>query len=313
VSNRAGVARQQLLDPLANQSKQGREPLASDELSNAQQSSTGRANGGGERPRTAVVLSAGYLGFFAHAGFMKAVEECDIDYTAIAGSSAGAVVAALHASGVPAREIIEMLTSARRKELWDSVGAWGLVKSLARRGRGLTGLLRGERFEERVRRHLRVETFAECPRRLYITALNLTRGVEETFSDGTIADKVRASCAYPFLMAARTIDGDEYWDGGFLSKVPFETMVARERPDRLIVHYLPMRDEEARLRDSEWAALRMMERALAISRKEIERHRLQSLGQLRERLTWVEPAVPRVSARDLSTGRDGIAAAYVQG
>ncbi|HKP12285.1 MAG TPA: patatin-like phospholipase family protein, partial [Blastocatellia bacterium] len=262
------------------------------------------------RPRTAVVLSAGYFGFYAHAGFMRAVEECGLDYTAIAGSSAGAVVAALHASGVPAGEIAEMLLSAQRKELWDSVGAWGLLKSLARRGRGLTGLLRGERFEERVRRHLRVQTFAECPRALYVTALNLTRGVEETFSAGTIADKVRASCAYPFLMAARTIDGEEYWDGGFLSKVPFEVMVARERPERLVVHYLPTRADDALLGHREWAALRMMERALAISRKEVERHRLAALGELRERLTWVEPAVPRVSARDLSAGRAAIEAAY---
>jgi len=47
-----------------------------------------------QQPRTAIVLSAGYFGFFAHAGFISAVEECGIDYCAIAGSSAGAIVAA---------------------------------------------------------------------------------------------------------------------------------------------------------------------------------------------------------------------------
>jgi Predicted esterase of the alpha-beta hydrolase superfamily len=260
--------------------------------------------------RTAIMLSAGYFGFYAHAGFMRAIEECGIDYTAIAGSSAGAMVAALHASGVPAGEIIEMCLSVRREEFWDRVGAVGLLKSLLRRGRGLTGLLRGERFEERIRRHLRVQTFAECRRALYITALNLTRGVEETFTTGSIADKVRASCAYPLLMAAKTIDGDEYWDGGFLSRVPFETMVERERPDQLIVHYLPMGDEDAQLSQREWAALRMMERALAISRKEIERHRLAALGELKNRLVWIAPAVPRISVRDLSTGRAAIEVAY---
>ena len=275
----------------------------------SRQLETSDTNNGGSR-RTAIVLSAGYFGFYAHAGFMRAIEECGIDYTAIAGSSAGALVAALHASGVPAGEIIEMLLSARRKELWDSVGPWGLLKSLARRGRGLTGLLRGERFEERIRRHLRVESFAECRRALYITALNLTRGVEETFIAGSIADKVRASCAYPILMAAKTIDGDQYWDGGFLSKVPFETLVERERPDRLIVHYLPMRDADVQLGEREWVALQMMERALAISRKEIERHRLRALGELKDRLVWIEPTVPGVSARDLSTGRAAVEAAY---
>ena len=39
----------------------------------------------------------------------------------------------------------------------------------------------------------------------------------------------------------------------------------------------------------------MIERALAISRKEIERHRLQALGELKNRLVWIEPAVPRIS------------------
>ncbi len=38
-----------------------------------------------QQPRTAIVLSAGYFGFFAHAGFMQAVEDCAIDCTAIAG------------------------------------------------------------------------------------------------------------------------------------------------------------------------------------------------------------------------------------
>jgi len=40
-----------------------------------------------QQPRTAIVLSAGYFGFFAHAGFMQAVEDCGIEYTAIHGTA----------------------------------------------------------------------------------------------------------------------------------------------------------------------------------------------------------------------------------
>jgi NTE family protein len=264
----------------------------------------------GEGKKIAVVLSAGYFGFFAHAGFMLAVEEMGIDYAAIAGSSAGSVVAALHASGVPAAEIVGMISSVRRKDMWDTVGLTGIFGSLIKRGRGWTGLLKGERFEEGLSRGLRVKTFEECPRALYVTALNLTRGVEETFYSGTIADKVRASCSYPFLMSSKAINGDEYWDGGFLTKIPLETMVERERPDRLIIHYLPMRDEDADFKARPWAAVGLMERALNISRREIERHRLRALGEIRNNITWVEPAVPRVSAKDLSTGKAAIDAAY---
>jgi NTE family protein len=275
--------------------------------SQAKTNDTNHSNG----PRTAMVLSAGYFGFYAHAGFMQAVEECGVDYTAIAGSSAGALIAALHASGVPAAEIIDMLLNVRRKDLWDRVGTLGLLQSLAKRGRGLTGLLKGEQFEAHTRRHLRAQTFEECPRALYVTALNLTKGAEETFTAGSIADKVRASCAYPFLMAAKTINGDEYWDGGFLSKVPFETMVERERPERLIVHYLPRRDDDDELLGHrDWAAVRMLERALAIARREIEHHRTAMLNEWKERLVWIEPTVPPVSVKDLSTGRAAIEAAY---
>lgn len=263
-----------------------------------------------ENEKIAIVLSAGYFGFFAHAGFMLALEELGIDYTAIAGSSAGSVVAAMHASGVPAAEIIELLSSVQRKDMWDSIGIAGLIGSLMKRGRGWTGLLKGEQFEERLDYRLRVKTFEECPRALYVTALNLTKGVEETFYSGTIADKVRASCSYPFLMSSKTIDGDEYWDGGFLTKIPLETMVERERPDRLIIHYLPMRDEETDLKNRQWSAIGLMERALNISRREIEGRRIEALGELKNKIMRVEPDVPRVSARNLSTGKVAARAAY---
>ena len=261
--------------------------------------------------RVAIVLSAGYFGFFAHAGFMLAVEELGIDYCAIAGSSAGSIVAAMHASGVPAREIVELLSSVRRKDVWDSTGIGGIVQALVKRGRGWTGLLRGERFEERLNHRLRVNTFEQCPRPLYITALNLTGGIEETFYSGTIADKVRASCSYPFLLSSKAIDGNDYWDGGFLTKIPLETMIEKEKPDRLIIHYLPMREEESDLKERHWSAVALLERALNISRKEIERHRLDALGDLKNRITWVEPTVPRVTPGTLSMGKNAADAAYL--
>lgn len=261
-------------------------------------------------PKTAIVLSAGYFGFFAHAGFMLAVEETGIDYCAISGSSAGAIVAALHASGVPASEIIATLLTIRKKDFWDSHGVTNLLGALLRRGRGWGGLLKGDLFERLIDNQLRVKTFAECQRRLYLTAFNLTRGVDETFASGTIADKVRASCSYPFLMAPRIIDGCEYWDGGFLAKTPFEAMVERERPERLLIHYLPTREDERSLGERNWTAFAMLEKALSAARKEIEGHRLNGLGEMKERILWIEPVVPQLAPDKLAQGGEAIDAAY---
>jgi NTE family protein len=261
-------------------------------------------------PRTAIVLSAGFFGFFAHAGFMRAVEETGLDYCAISGSSAGAIVAALHASGVPAGEIIETLLTIRKKDFWDSHGVTNILGALMRRGRGWGGLLKGRLFERLIDRQLRVKTFAECPRRLYLTAFNLTRGLDETFTSGTIADKVRASCSYPFLMTPRVIDGCEYWDGGFLAKTPFEKLVEVEQPERLMIHYLPSREDQRSPGERNWSAFAMLEKALTAARQEIEGHRLNGLGELKERLVWIEPQVPQLSPDRLEEGREAIEAAY---
>jgi NTE family protein len=258
------------------------------------------------KPRIAIALSAGYFGFFAHTGFMMAVEELGINYGAISGSSAGAIVAALHASGVPASEIADALTGLRREDFWDSTGVTSLVRALARRGRGWTGWLKGERFEEIIERQLRVKHFEECQKSLYIVAFNLTEGRDETFTSGTIADKVRASCSYPFLISPKYIDKNHYWDGGFLSKVPVEKMIEQEKPDQVIVHYLPTKKEDADFTRRNWSVVAMLETALTSARKEIESHRLKALGENGQKLFWVEPDLPRVDPRNLKAGARAI-------
>jgi NTE family protein len=258
--------------------------------------------------RVAIVLSAGYFGFFAHAGFMRALEELGIDYCAISGSSAGAIVAALHASGVPAQEIIDLLLSVKRRDFWDRVGMGASVKALLRKGKGWTGLIKGDLLERLIEERLRVKTFELCPRSLYVNAFNLTAGADETFYSGTIADKVRASCSYPFLLAAKVINGSTYWDGGFLSKVPIETMAAREVPDRFLIHYLPTR----RTASQSWSPFTLLDAALAVARKEIEENRLNALEAIRDRITWAVPAVPGVTPRNFSNARAAVEAAYQQ-
>jgi NTE family protein len=261
--------------------------------------------------KIAIVLSAGYFGFFAHAGFMLAVEELGIHYQCIAGSSAGAIVAALHAAGLPAKDIGALLCEVDRKDFWDSTGVSAILKALLRKGRGWTGLLKGDLFERMIGHALPVKHFEDCPRSLYITAFNLSKGSDETFYSGSIADKVRASCSYPFLMMPKAIDGSKYWDGGFLAKVPMETMIHRERPDRVLIHYLPTRDS-ADFEASNWSAVTMLESALSAARKEIESHRLCAVERQKAELSWIVPEVPSVGPNDLASGKRALDAAYSQ-
>ena len=57
-----------------------------------------------EEPFT-LVLSAGFFGFFAHVGFLQALEELELRPQAVIGVSAGALAGGLWSSGMSADEL----------------------------------------------------------------------------------------------------------------------------------------------------------------------------------------------------------------
>ena len=57
--------------------------------------------------RIGVVFSSGFFGFFAHAGFLAALRDRNIQPSGYAGASSGAIIAAMAASN--------MSESAKRK------------------------------------------------------------------------------------------------------------------------------------------------------------------------------------------------------
>src|SRR5678809_774211 len=65
----------------------------------------------GERPRVGLVLSGGGARGAAHVGVLKVLDELHVPIDAIAGTSMGAVVGGLYASGLTANEIESVMTS----------------------------------------------------------------------------------------------------------------------------------------------------------------------------------------------------------
>src|SRR5262249_15143391 len=65
----------------------------------------------GTRPRIGLVLSGGGARGAAHVGVLKVLEDLHIPIDAIAGTSMGAVVGGLYASGLNARQIEKLMTS----------------------------------------------------------------------------------------------------------------------------------------------------------------------------------------------------------
>ncbi len=188
--------------------------------------------------RVGVVLSTGDLrGVFAHTGFLLALEELGISYRAMAGSSAGAIVAAIVASGTPVREFAEWLKGLKAKHYWQQDSLFTILyNAIVRSGRGYTGIVSTDWLEQTIAGLLKAKTFESCPIPLYIVATNLTKGLKEIFHMGEIAPCAVASAAIPALCKAKRIGQSYYVDGGVFEITPKSAVCCKEQLDVLIVN-----------------------------------------------------------------------------
>lgn len=194
--------------------------------------------------KVAVIFSSGFFGFYAHAGFLAALRESGIRPAAWAGTSAGAIIAALAASGTDDERIKGFLFSLKKGDFWDPQPAASMLIALMRGFRGFGGYLKGERFLSLLREVLPVKSFEECKVPLFVAATDLTLRREKVFSRGDLPRAVCASCAVPMLFSPVEIDGSLLVDGGVTSKAPIKAVIAAERPDILIIHYIASRGVE---------------------------------------------------------------------
>ncbi len=193
--------------------------------------------------RFGLVLSAGYFGFYGHAGFLQGLEEAGLAPSAYAGTSAGGLVAAYAATGMGVEAFRRLVLEQTRAAFWDPDPV-GALRAALPGGAGATGLLKGQRFRHLLERTLPVSRFEALPRPLVLVGANLTRGAPEVFTRGELAPCVHATCAYPGLFRAVRLGEDLFWDGGLVDKAPvlaLQESAAGAQLDALLVHYLPSR------------------------------------------------------------------------
>jgi NTE family protein len=200
-----------------------------------------------EGKRFGLVLSAGYFGFYGHAGFLRGLATTGLKPSAYAGTSAGGLVAAYAAAGASEQAIEELVLKQTRQNFWDPDPIGALLEGFPREGHGATGLLKGERFRKLLEKTLPVQGFEELPHPLLLVSANLTQGTHEVFTKGELAPRVHATCAYPGLFRAVRVGRDLYWDGGLVDKAP--ALAMRESAfgkdlDAILVHYLPSRTRQ---------------------------------------------------------------------
>jgi NTE family protein len=178
--------------------------------------------------RVILVLSGGGMKAMAHIGVLRALEQAGIVPSGIVAVSAGAMIGALVAGGMPYDQLVSLVTRLERNDLAVLNRAAMVV-----RGVGAKSVLKPEPLRALLRRILPVGGFDALRIPLRIPVTDLDRGSLEIFgtagrTDVALADIVYASMALPLYLPPSDIGGRCYADGGLLQVLPLELVLPGE-------------------------------------------------------------------------------------
>lgn len=276
-------------------------------------------------PKIGLVLSGGAARGLAHVGVLKALEEQGIHIDAIAGTSMGAVIGGLYASGYkideleklalgidwqqalsdnPAREDIPFRRKqddrdflVKQKLSFRDDGSLGLPLGVIQ-GQNLSLLL-----ESLLAHSSDIRDFDKLPIPFRAVATDIVNGEKVVFRKGHLPQVIRASMSIPAVFAPVEINGQLLVDGGMVDNIPVD--VAREMGvDRVIVVDIgtPLRGrkELSTVFDILNQSITLMTR----SNSEVQ------LASLRPDDILIQPALTSFGATDFGRSQDIITAGY---
>ena len=193
------------------------------------------------RPRIGLVLSGGGARGGAHLGVLKVMEELRVPVDVIVGTSAGAIVAAAYASGMPLPQIDREMGRLRTEMLFrdgdrtetplrdkvnDATNYIGPEIGVTAKGMAFPkGMVAGVSIEAVLRQltaRQRVLDFDRLPIRFRAIATDLAPSEMVVLDKGSLAVAVRASMAIPAVVDPVELDGRLLVDGGLSRNLPVD-------------------------------------------------------------------------------------------
>ena len=173
-----------------------------------------------ERPpaKIALALGGGAARGFAHIGVIKALEAQGISPDIIVGTSAGAVVGALYASGLNGFQIQELSMNMGEDQILDGSGLYRcMLETLVSDKRGC---IVGQALQNFINKNVNDRPIEKLNKTFAAVATNLSNGEMMVFRSGNTGMAVRASSSVPVFFQPVTINGQDYVDGGLVAPVP---------------------------------------------------------------------------------------------
>lgn len=160
-----------------------------------------------ENFKIGLTLSGGASYGMAHIGVIKALREYGIEPEVLYGTSAGAIVAVLYASGASIRE---MRAFAQGNQLTKMI-RWRVPR---------LGFLPLDHLENKISEYIPLEYLEDLPRKVIIGGTNLETGRHEDIETGPLTKAVAASCAIPVFFKPVEVNGHIFVDGGVSNNMP---------------------------------------------------------------------------------------------
>lgn len=159
------------------------------------------------RPKVGLALGSGGARGFAHLGVIKALREAEIPIDMIAGSSMGSMVGCFYATGIEIDRLYKLSKAFKRKYYLDFT-----VPKM--------GFIAGKRIKEFIRIFTHGKELQDLNIPMAVVATDLVRGEKVVFTEGPIAEAVRASIAIPGIFTPEKVNGRLLIDGGVIDRVP---------------------------------------------------------------------------------------------
>ena len=162
-----------------------------------------------ERPRVGLALAGGFARGIAHIGVLRVLREAGIPIDCVAGTSVGALIGTAFCAGTS----LEDMEATGRTTSFADFGRWTP---------SWLGLATNQRMEKYVERLTAAKTFEELKTPLAISTSDINEGITVYYTSGSLAQPLRASCAYPALFVPIQYDGRTLVDGFLTAPVPVE-------------------------------------------------------------------------------------------
>lgn len=171
-------------------------------------------NNAKNRKRVGLALGSGGARGFCHIGVLRVLKENNIPIDCISGCSMGAMVGACYCAGISLEKMESIVSKLTQRKILD------FDISMKR-----SGVLKGERAISYVRNLIGDKKFEDCDIPFAVTATDVLKGELVTFTEGVLANAVRASISMPVVFQSVNLDEkDCLIDGGVIERIPIKAV-----------------------------------------------------------------------------------------